>query len=57
VNDDRRSADEHRDDDGTPHVWNPDWLLRPQGEFDDGVVMLPRYESVFGPMAQPVRWS
>jgi hypothetical protein len=59
VGDERR--DERRDGDGTPHCWNPELLLRRPGEFDDGVVVLPRYggEGIFGPSMYgfPVRWT
>ena len=50
MGDDRRHEARHGsvssdEGDGTPHCWNPEWLLRQPGEFEDGVVVLPRYEA------------
>jgi hypothetical protein len=57
VNDDRRSADERRDGDGEPRVWDMDRLMRPFDPYADyAPVEIPRYESVFGPQMIPVRW-
>jgi hypothetical protein len=46
---------EPRKDEGVPTCWNPDWLLWQPAPGE--VVQIGRRESIFEPMAQPVRWS